>query len=191
MTKRQPSRGQRGAALVEALVAMLIIAFGVLGFIGMQARSSVGGVEGYQRAQALELLQDMAQRMNLNRVGTRQGSYQRADVGVDAACLVPLAPQPAPPGFDTTAFNLANSDVCAWHALIRDTLGQPGAALAGVRGCITATANAGEYLVALVWRGVHATAPSPLACGKGDTTAFPDDNLRRGVSTVVRIGSLQ
>ena len=56
---------------------------------------------------------------------------------------------------------------------------------------ITATANAGEYLVALVWRGVHATAPSPLDCGRGDATAFPDDNLRRGVSTVLRIGSLQ
>lgn len=191
MTNRSLSRRQGGAALVEALVAMLIVAFGVLGFIGMQARSSVGGVEGYQRAQALELLQDMAQRMTLNRSGTRQGSYARTDVGVDTACPVPVAPQPAPPGFDAAAFDLANADICTWHALVRDALGQPGASLAAVRGCITATANAGEYLVALVWRGVHATAPSPLDCGRGDATAFPDDNLRRGVSTVIRIGSLQ
>ncbi len=182
---------QRGAALVEALVALLVIAFGVLGFIGLQARSAVGGVEGYQRAQALELLQDMVQRMSLNRVGTQSGYYQRGDVGVDPTCPVPLPAQPLPAGFDATAFDLANADLCAWHGLVRDALGRPGAALAGVRGCITATANAGEMQVALVWQGVQATGPTPLDCGKGDVTAFPDDNLRRGVSQVLRIGSLQ
>jgi len=190
MTRHRRPR-QSGAALVEALVALLVIAFGVLGFIGLQARSAVGGVEGYQRAQALELLQDMVQRMSLNRVGTRNGYYLRSDIGVDALCPVPVPIAPLPAGFDTAAFDLANADLCAWHGLVRDALGRPGAALASVRGCITATANAGEVLVALVWQGVQASGPTPLECGKGDIAAFPDDKLRRGVSQVLRIGSLQ
>lgn len=185
-----------GAALVEALVALLVVAFGVLGFIALQARTAVSGVEGYQRALALELVGDMGQRMAINRAGTRKSYYLRADIGVDASCQVPPAPAAgaAAANFDTAAFDLANADICAWHGLIREAVGAPGAGagtvISRVRGCITATGNPDEFLVALVWQGVQPTGPSPLACGRGDTAAFPNDNLRRGVSTVVRIGSL-
>ena len=54
------------------------------------------------------------------------------------------------------------------------------------RGCIESLGG-GQYLVSIVWQGVQATGPSPLACGKD---AYPDENLRRGVSLVVRIADL-
>jgi len=198
MTTRRPpsprprsSRRQRGAALVEALVALLVVAFGVLGFIGLQARTAISSLEGYQRAQGLALAQDMAQRITLNRTGAVKDYYLRDAVGVDGVCTVPAAPATGTvPGFNAGAFDLANADVCAWHALIRQAMGQPGAELARVRGCVTATGNPGEVLVSLVWQGVQRTAATPLACGSDDATAFPDPALRRGVSTVVRIGSL-
>lgn len=182
---------QSGAALVEALVALLVVAFGVLGFIGLQARTAVSGLEGYQRAQGLALVQDMSQRITLNRTGAVKDYYLRNAVGGDANCTVPPAPAAGTvPGFDATAFDLANADVCAWHSLIRGAMGQPGAELARVRGCVTATGNTGEVMVSLVWQGVQRTAATPLACGSDDASAFPDPALRRGVSTVVRIGSL-
>lgn len=198
MTTRCPSpihpplrRRQRGAALVEALVAMLVVAFGVLGFIGLQARTAISSLEGYQRAQGMALVQDMAERITLNRTGAVKDYYLRDAVGVDAICTVPPAPAAgAVPGFASSAFDLANTDVCEWHALVRQAMGQPGAELARVRGCISATGNAGELLVSLVWQGVQRTATTPLTCGSSDATAFPDPSLRRGVSTVVRIGSL-
>ena len=178
---------------MEALVAMLIVAFGVLGFIGLQARTAVGSLEGYQRAQALVLVNDMAQRMMTNRVGTLAGHYLRADIGTTATCPRPLPGAAAlAPDFSQAAFDTANADVCAWADLLRgaaerDASGDSVATLSNARGCITATENAGEYLLALVWLGRQATGPTPLACGRGDLTAFPSDSRRRGVSLLVRI----
>lgn len=186
---RRPARA-RGAALLEALVAMLVVAFGVLGFIGLQARTAVTGLEAQQRALALQLVNDMAQRMAINRSGTRAGYYLRADVGTAAACALPTPPAAGGGAVDLAAFNLANADVCAWHGLVRAALGMPDAALARVRGCITATGTPGEFQVALVWLGTQPSAASLLECGRGDTASFPDERLRRGAGTLVRIGSL-
>lgn len=187
---RRPARA-RGAALLEALVAMLVVAFGVLGFIGLQARTAVTGLEAQQRALALQLVNDMAQRMAINRSGTRAGYYLRADVGTAAACALPTPPVAGSGvAVDLAAFNLANDDVCAWHGLVRAALGVPDAALARVRGCITATGTPGEFQVALVWLGTQPSAASLLECGRGDTASFPDERLRRGAGTLVRIGSL-
>lgn len=192
MTHRAPTpRLQRGAALMEALVAMLIVAFGVLGFIGLQARTAVSNMEGYQRAQALVLLGDITQRMSINRVGTRDGHYVRASVG-GSACTAPAAPATPPANFNAAAFATANADICAWADLIqgaaeKDAGGNNVGAMLNARGCISATANANEYLVTIVWQGLQASGPAPQACG---VDAYGNENLRRGVSQVVRIGTL-
>jgi type IV pilus assembly protein PilV len=53
-----PSR-QRGTSLVEVLVTVIVLAFGLLGIAALQAKAQVGNLEAYQRAQAVVLLQDM------------------------------------------------------------------------------------------------------------------------------------
>jgi len=58
---------QQGVSLIEVLIAMVILAIGLLGLVGLQGRLHVTQVESYQRAQALILLQDMANRIALNR----------------------------------------------------------------------------------------------------------------------------
>ena len=58
---------QRGASLIEVLVTLVIVAFGLLGIVGMQARLQVSEMEAYQRSQALLLLNDMANRIAINR----------------------------------------------------------------------------------------------------------------------------
>ncbi len=176
---------------MEALVAMLIVAFGVLGFVGLQARTAVSNLEGYQRAQALVLLGDISQRMSINRVGTRNGYYVRSDIGVNA-CTTPTAPSPPPSNFNVAAYDTANTDICAWADLIRgaaekDAGGTNVGAMLGARGCITATANPNEYLVTIVWQGIQASGPAPQACGQNQ---YGNENLRRGISQVVRIGIL-
>lgn len=183
---------QRGAALLEALVAMLIVAFGVLGFVGLQARTAISNLEGYQRAQALVLLADITQRMTINRTGTRNGYYVRTNVGATATCAIPTAPSPAPSNFNATAFDSANTDVCAWAELIRGAAEKDAGsanvgAMLGARGCIAATANANEYLVTIAWQGIQASGAASQACGQN---AYSNENLRRGVSQVVRIGTL-
>ena len=61
-----PILGQaaRGFALLEALLTIVILAFGLLGMLGMQGRMGAVGVEAFQRAQATLLVSDMADRMS-------------------------------------------------------------------------------------------------------------------------------
>ncbi|MCM2252771.1 MAG: type IV pilus modification protein PilV, partial [Ramlibacter sp.] len=54
----QDAAAQRGAALLEVLVAILITAFGLLALAGLQTRMNAAMMESYQRAQALTLLED-------------------------------------------------------------------------------------------------------------------------------------
>src|SRR5215213_4238343 len=58
---------QRGASMIEILVTLVIIAFGLLGMAGLQMRMQVSEIEAYQRSQALLLLDDMASRIATNR----------------------------------------------------------------------------------------------------------------------------
>ena len=60
---------EAGASMVEILVTLVIIAFGLLGMAGLQMRLQVSEVESYQRSQALLLLNDMASRIATNRNG--------------------------------------------------------------------------------------------------------------------------
>ena len=49
------------------LIAILICAFGLLGFAGMQARATSSEFEAFQRSEALVLVEDMVSRINANR----------------------------------------------------------------------------------------------------------------------------
>jgi type IV pilus assembly protein PilV len=183
-TTRQLKR-QQGAAMLESLIAMLIVAFGVLGFVGLQARTAVTNLEGYQRAQAMILLNDMVQRVSSNR--TAAASYVLTAQYVGASTPPTTCP--------TTT--VADQDLCEWAKLLLGAAETEGANSVGsirtARGCIQqVTGTPNEYVVAVFWEGVRGSAASPVACGFGSTTSptYTDTTMRRGVSTVVRIGVL-
>ena len=58
---------QRGTGLIEVLVTLVIIALGLVGVVGLQARMQLSEMEAFQRSQALLLLNDMASRISVNR----------------------------------------------------------------------------------------------------------------------------
>ena len=168
---------QRGVALLEVLVAMLIVAFGTLGFVGLQARTTVANIEGYQRSQALILLNDIAQRIYLNR--SNASAYLATNIGT------------VNPGDCTTKALGAPRDLCEWALLIQGSAEQLQSgvklgAVTGARGCITSPAT-NQYLISIAWQGVQATGPSPNTCGQN---AYSDENMRRAVTTVIQIGTL-
>lgn len=169
-------RQQRGMALYEILISLLITAFGVLGYIGFQARTSVAQFEGYQRTQALMLINDMAERISLNRANA--AAYVADDIGV------------ADPGDCTTAANLAMRDICEWADLIRGAAETQDAANAGAmlnaRACITSPV-ANEYVISLVWQGVQASGAPTTPCGQDD---YESEETRRAVTTRVQIADL-
>src|ERR1041384_5537943 len=58
---------QSGTTMIEVLITVVILAIGLLGVAGMQTRLQLTDMESYQRAQAVLLLEDMANRVAVNR----------------------------------------------------------------------------------------------------------------------------
>jgi type IV pilus assembly protein PilV len=171
---------ERGVALVEVLVSLLICAFGLLGFVALQARATSSEYEALQRSQALVLLDDMVSRLNANRPDAED--YVSAGlIGVGDV-------------EDCDGLTGADLDLCEWGNLLRGSTETRDAnrvgSMVSARGCISKAPGAdARYIVAVAWMGNDATGAPASACGQGDA-AFPDERLRRVVSTSVCIGWL-
>lgn len=183
----------RGFTLLEILITIVILAFGLLGVAGLQARIQILEMEAYQRAQAIVLLQDMVDRINANRKsamdyaslgvpsGTGNSTWGTANQAVD--CIAA--------GY-TSGYKL---DLCEWNNALIGAAETSGAAnvgaMIGARGCVTnkVAAMPREFEVAVVWQGITPTvAPLVTDCGKG---SYADDKTRRAMVARIMIGCLQ
>jgi type IV pilus assembly protein PilV len=190
---RRPSfPPQHGASMIEVLVTIVILTFGLLGLAGLQSRLHLSEVEAYQRAQALLLVEDMANRISVNR-------------GMAASYVTP-AGAPLGAGNElctvTESMTLAEADACEWNnALLGAAATDEGSGnrigtVVGGRGCIEQQPG-DEYLVTVAWQGLApiSTPSAEITCGAGqydgtDGSPCANDRCRRVVTTIVRIGSL-
>jgi len=93
---------QRGATLIEVLVAMLILSVGLLGLASMQMTALQSNQSAYYRSQATVLAYDIIDRMRANRADALNGVY---DIAIqNQACEPDLAP----------SGTLAKRDVAEW-----------------------------------------------------------------------------
>lgn len=69
---------QRGSTMIEALVALLILAFGLLGLAGVQMRAMAEARTSMGRGVAVRLIEDLNERMQINREGVLSGRYNLA-----------------------------------------------------------------------------------------------------------------
>ncbi len=60
---------QNGVGLIEVLVALLILAIGILGFVALQYRAIEATSEAINRVQAINIARDLAERIRANRDG--------------------------------------------------------------------------------------------------------------------------
>jgi type IV pilus assembly protein PilV len=179
---------QQGTSLLEVLITIVIVSVGLLGLAGMQSRMQISQVESYQRAQALVLLDDMANRITTNR-------HAAADYITDAA--EPLGVGITCPTTDNTATRQA-IDAAQWCTALQgaaETLGGANAgAMIGGRGCIESVSS-NEYLVSVAWQGQApiSAPPTGVTCAADlydDGVKCVSDRCRRVVTTVVRIAAL-
>ena len=72
---------QKGVGLIEILVALLVLAIGILGFIALQYRSVEATSEAINRVQAMNVARDMAERIRVNRdaIATYKTETETAD----------------------------------------------------------------------------------------------------------------
>lgn len=180
-------RAQRGASMIEVLVTLVIIAFGLLGMAGLQMRLQTSELEAYQRSQALLLLNDMAARIATNR--NNASAYL-------IATSSPLGSGMACPDTITTTVQRDLKDWCnALQGAGETSGGQNRGAMIGGRGCVELVGS--DYLVTVAWQGITplSAPPSSVACGANSynaTAGLPcvSDRCRRAVTTVVRIATL-
>lgn len=99
-------RLQSGFGMMEVLVAMGVLAVGVLGFAALQVRASTATGESYFRSQAMAVAQDLAERVQANR-------GQRADYLVAASWAVttPTVPATTCNNAACTAAQMATFDI--------------------------------------------------------------------------------
>ncbi|ENX12869.1 MULTISPECIES: type IV pilus modification protein PilV [Acinetobacter] len=58
---------QKGVGLIEVLVALLLLAIGILGFVGLQLRAVDAANEATDRTIAINIARDLAERMRVNK----------------------------------------------------------------------------------------------------------------------------
>lgn len=185
----QKQSAYRGFSMIEVLVTIAIIAFGLLGLAGQQVRLQMSEMESYQRSQALLLLNDMA-----NRIATNRNN---------AASYVTTAANPLGEGMvcPTATTTAAQRDLGEWCNALQgagettDSGASKVRALVGGRGCVESVGS--DYLVTVVWQGrVPLSAPpTSVTCGANSYNAVSgspcvDDLCRRPVTTLVRVAAL-
>lgn len=176
-----------GVTLIEVLVTVVILGFGLLGLAGLQSKFNIGLIEAYQRAQAIVLLDSMSERMKANRA-------HAADY-VTSGTLGTGDTQPA--DCMTVAAGAAR-DLCEWSAALKGAAEATGStntgAMIGARGCITqlqaenaasGVCSPGIYQITVAWQGMHATQAPAATCG---ANLYGADANRRAISTQVSVG---
>jgi type IV pilus assembly protein PilV len=171
---RRYSASPAGFALIEVLVTAVLLTIGLLGLAGLQAKTSVAEMEAYQRAQALILAQDMADRIAANKASA--ASYVAADYGTGPV--------------QSCTGTLVQLDTCNWGNAIRGASEKSGTVsvgtLLGGRGCIINPAT-NQYAVVVVWQGLAATVAPSVICGQN---SYGAEKLRRAVVVPIRIADL-
>lgn len=142
---------ERGFTLLEVLVAVLVLSFGLLGLAGLQAASIRANHSAYLRSQATQLAYDMADRMRANISAVDAGNYNNPSATISPSCYA---------AGGCAASVLAADDAYRWNQAIAAAL-PPGSA--GVV-CIDSTPNSGvpgavdcdglgrQYVVKVWWR---------------------------------------
>ena len=130
-----------GFTLIEVLIAMLVLAIGLLGLAALQVNSLRNNQSAYNRTQATLLAYEMADRMRTNKTAIASGSY------------VSTSP---PPGTQSSVFCnditffciadlMATHDLELWYAHITHALGSL------ATGSIESDSVTGIYTITINW----------------------------------------
>jgi len=146
-------RLQAGLSMIEVLVALTIVAFGVLGLLGLQARALSFQRDSFDRRTAAEMVAQMGERMRANHIGFVSGSYASA---YHVNTPTPLAITSCAIPTNCTSLELAFRDRAQWFADYRRR--SPGSAAYFVWDI----ADPRSILISVAWPEPQATGVDPL-----------------------------
>jgi type IV pilus assembly protein PilV len=180
---------------------------------GLMIQSQRSEMESYQRVQALQLLQDMASRINANRATAQcyaftntliSGSPYVGPAGGLASPYAQCNTGPSPASAASAAETLQwQNDVTEWTAMLQgageaDSNNNKVGAMVGARGCIsyalgtelldrngTPIPYTGIYTIAVAWQGLSDTV-APLAPVAQAPTSTPPAAQNCGINSYTR-----
>ncbi|WP_372810797.1 type IV pilus modification protein PilV [Litorivivens sp.] len=192
-----------GYSMIEILVALVVSLVTLMGAAGLVVRTVQQETEAVQRLQALTLVQDMVDRININRqvascysdgangVKVGKGATQTKDEQGTVSVSLPTCTSG-----NSSENAKAEADLEQWHELLSGAAVQTDdnaniGAMLNATGCIEQVSAADrEYRITVAWQGMNHTQEPSNDCGSNQYTA-PDQALRRTVSLLVRVGNLQ
>ena len=188
------TQSSAGFTLIEVLITFLVLAIGLLGLAGLQVNTLSNQFETYQRAQAVMLAEDMANRIRVDAIAARAGAYAE---GTEYGHLAEA---------DCTVITVsADRYLCEWNNTLAgagvEQSGQKLGSIIGARGCIENLVGSadGEAIirVTIAWQGSTPTIAPASTCGQGLYGAVdpndPDDpgeRYRRTASVDVVLANL-
>ena len=116
-------RLQRGISLIESLVAIVVMALGILGILGVQMRTLADTQSGVRRAQAIRLIEDLSERIksNPNALGNAASyatNWKATLVTPGTDCKIASGF----PGTSCTSADMATYDKDRWLRTVRSNL---------------------------------------------------------------------
>mgnify|MGYP003681077830 CR=1 FL=1 len=98
---------QSGTTLMEVLVSLLVLSFGMLGMAGVQGVSLRGNQAAYYRTMATTFSGDIVERMRANMTGVDSGGYDDVAGAATASCFTAAG---------CSSAQMAAQDVLDWTA---------------------------------------------------------------------------
>ncbi len=198
-------RSQRGFSLLEVVITMAILAVGLLGLAGLQARAINAEADSFSRGQAMMLASELADRMNANLAEVKTSTsvstgYNQQDGGgtkivfgtsYNNDCITVSNNTPALQATCCAAkASVVSRDLCEWDLALKGVGEVVGTSkvggMNGARGCVYNTGTTGVFQVDVVWQGRDiGVAPSDNSCGLTAITS-----RRSGVSRMIRVADL-
>lgn len=179
---------QRGFSLLEVIITMAILAVGLLGLAGLQARAINAEAESFSRAQAMMLANAMADRMNANLAELKTSTTAATGYNQQSGGVKVVFGTGYTGTICSSPTTVVAQDLCDWDQALKGTVGDSGAVggMAGARACVFSTGTNNEFQVDVVWQSRDiGTAPAGNDCGSTAITT-----RRSGVSRIVRLAVL-
>lgn len=149
---------QRGISLLESLVAIVVMALGVLGILGVQMRTLADTQTGVRRAQAIRLIEDLSERIRANPDAIGSTASYTIAWAASLSTAKDCAISTGFPGSSCNAAEIAAYDRDRWIRSVRANLPL------GDANVFVSTTDARQLGVMMAWRENERVR-------EGDTTA--------------------
>lgn len=181
---------QSGITLIEVLVAVLVLAIGLLGIAGLQTAALSTNFNSYQYTQASFLAESMLERMRANRQAYASGN---SGYNLSAGTAATVSVNCYNPGTACTAAQQAQWDMGVWYSQVTgsavsnaprlsttDSSGNPIGALPSGAVSISCpspfpTTGPGICTITVYWdpnRSASSTSSTYYSCSSTDSTAL-------------------